>query len=73
VAQIKKLNNENKSQNKRLEQFSSKEATTKEETMCEPIEIEKFPVKKIHTSEKGIKIDLVELPIVSRVEEISNK
>jgi hypothetical protein len=73
VTQIKKLKNEKKSQKERLEQFYSKEAMTSEETILEPIEIKKLPVKKIQTLEKGINIDLVELPIVSRVEERSNK
>jgi hypothetical protein len=73
VTQIKKLKNEKKSQKERLEQFYSKEAMTSEETILEPIEIKKLPVKKIQTSEKGINTDLVELPIVSRVEERSNK
>ena len=44
-----------------------------EETILEPIEIKKLPVKKIQTLEKRINTDLVELPIVSRVEERSNK
>jgi hypothetical protein len=73
VTQIKKLKNEKKSQKERLEQFYNKEAMTSEEAILKPIEIKKFLVKKIPTSEKGIKTDLVELPIVSKVEESSNK
>jgi hypothetical protein len=73
VTQINKLKNAKKSQKERLEQFYSKEAMTSEETLLEPIEIKNLPVKKIQTSEKGINTDLVELPIVSIVEERSNQ
>jgi hypothetical protein len=61
VTLIKKLKNEKKSQKERLEQFYSKETMTSEETILEPIEIKKLPIKKIQTSEKGINTNLVNL------------
>jgi hypothetical protein len=70
IAQIKKLKNEKRSHKEKLEQLTSKEAMTNKETMTEPVEIEMLPVKKIQTSEKGTKIDLVESLEVSKVEEI---
>jgi hypothetical protein len=73
VAQIKKLKNEKRSHKEKLEQLTSKEAMTDKETMTEPVEIEKLPVKKIQTSEKGTKIDLVESLEASKVEESSIK
>ena len=61
VAQIKKLKSEKKSQKEKLEKFSSKEVTTNEEIILEPIKIEKCSNVKISIVDKGINTNPINL------------
>jgi hypothetical protein len=54
LAQIKRLKNEKKSQQEKLEQFTSNDSMVDQETITDPIDIEKLSDINIQTLEKEL-------------------
>lgn len=59
LSQIKKLKNEMKTQQKKLEQLVNEESLIDKETIMDPVELEKFLEVKVQTIDKEIVTDVI--------------